>query len=145
MSGCRQSLPGEEVSTELPENHRKLLEASCCLSLIQVQYSPQHSQIHLCYFFHYEKHQWTLSHLQHQQHINTVDALLEHKLVATHSYNSCSSILHTYQLFSVLDWQILAYPTDFTSKQFPAFNVFFSSLSKYKYCNLVFNFGKTKP
>lgn len=41
MSCCRQPLPGEEVSTELPGNHRKLLKASCCLILIQVQHSPK--------------------------------------------------------------------------------------------------------
>lgn len=39
MSCCRRPLPGEEVSTEHPGNHRKLLKASHCLILIQVQLS----------------------------------------------------------------------------------------------------------
>lgn len=50
MSSCQQPLPGEEVSTELPGNHRKHLKASCCLILIQMQHSLKRSHSHLCYF-----------------------------------------------------------------------------------------------
>lgn len=44
---CRQSLPGEEVSTKLPENHRKLFKASRC--------PPQTAMPFLCYFSYYCK------------------------------------------------------------------------------------------
>lgn len=45
-SCCGQLPPGKEVSTELPRNPRKLLKASCCLILIQVQCSPKSPQTH---------------------------------------------------------------------------------------------------
>lgn len=68
MSCCRQSLPGEEVSTELPGNHRKLLKASCCLILIQVQHSPELPRSCFSYSLHHNKRQWAVLHLQLHQH-----------------------------------------------------------------------------
>lgn len=85
MSCCREPLPGEEVSTELPGNHRKLLKASCCFILIHVQHSPKTPPNTLTTTFVSSP---TLSRCS-----VTAEWTLCYKMVVVRSYKSCSPTL----------------------------------------------------